>query len=123
MAAKGANVKFLLRLSTDLTTKADKTRRRFLRMLVGNLRDAFAARGVRAQVAPGWVRLVVDADDERDKTDLRESPPHGAQDPCGRMRGCGWRVHGSRRGAATGSVRAHSPSVRSSCAPIHPRSR
>jgi thiamine biosynthesis protein ThiI len=34
-------------------------------MLVGNLRDAFAARGVRAQVAPGWVRLVVDTDDEQ----------------------------------------------------------
>jgi thiamine biosynthesis protein ThiI len=57
-------VKLLLRLSTDLTTKADKTRRRFLRMLVGNLRDAFQARGIAAHVEPGWVRLIVDADDE-----------------------------------------------------------
>jgi thiamine biosynthesis protein ThiI len=58
-------VKFLLRLSPDLTIKADKTRRRFLRMLIENLQDAFASHGMRAQVAPGWVRLVVDSDDPR----------------------------------------------------------
>ena len=58
-------MKFLLRLSPDLTIKADKTRRRFLRVLLQNLRDAFASEGLAARVEPGWVRLVVEAEDER----------------------------------------------------------
>jgi thiamine biosynthesis protein ThiI len=58
-------MKFLLRLSPDLTIKADKTRRRFLRMLVANLRDALAAEGLDGRVEPGWVRLVVEADEAR----------------------------------------------------------
>lgn len=58
-------MKFLLRLSSDLTTKADKTRRRFLRILIANLRDALQAEGLTATVEPGWVRLVVTCDDER----------------------------------------------------------
>jgi hypothetical protein len=58
-------MKFLLRLSPDLTIKADKTRRRFLRVLIQNLRDAFANEGIAVHVEPGWVRLVVDADQER----------------------------------------------------------
>src|SRR5262245_52749486 len=58
-------MKFLLRISPDLTTKADKTRRRFLRMLIANLRDAFQAESIAATVEPGWVRLVVDANDSR----------------------------------------------------------
>ena len=58
-------MKFLLRLSPDLTIKADKTRRRFLRVLMENLRDAFQSEGISARVEPGWVRLVVEADDPR----------------------------------------------------------
>ena len=58
-------MKFLLRLSSDLTTKADKTRRRFLRILVINLRDALQAEGLTATVEPGWARLLVTCDDER----------------------------------------------------------
>ncbi len=58
-------MKFLIRLSPDLTTKADKTRRRFLRMLIANMRDAFRVEGIEATVEPGWVRLVVEAEDER----------------------------------------------------------
>lgn len=58
-------MKFLLRISPDLTTKADKTRRRFLRMLIQNLRDAFASEGISASVEPGWVRIQVEADDAR----------------------------------------------------------
>jgi tRNA uracil 4-sulfurtransferase len=58
-------MKFLLRLSPDLTIKADKTRRRFLRILLQNLRDAFVSEGIVARVEPGWVRLLVEADDER----------------------------------------------------------
>lgn len=58
-------MKFLLRLSPDLTTKADKTRRRFLRMLVQNLREALASEGIAAGVEPGWVRVQVEAGDVR----------------------------------------------------------
>ena len=58
-------MKLLLRLSTDLTTKADRTRRRFLRLLVHNLADAFRSEGIPAQVEPGWVRLVVATEDPR----------------------------------------------------------
>jgi thiamine biosynthesis protein ThiI len=58
-------MKFLLRLSPDLTTKADKTRRRFLRILKDNLRDALQAEGLAGRVESGWVRLVVEADDAR----------------------------------------------------------
>jgi len=58
-------MKFLLRLSSDLTTKADKTRRRFLRILIANLRDAFQAEGLTASVDPGWVRVLVTCDDAR----------------------------------------------------------
>ena len=56
---------FLLRLSSDLTTKADKTRRRFLRILIANLRDALQAEGLTASVEPGWVRVLVTCDDAR----------------------------------------------------------
>jgi thiamine biosynthesis protein ThiI len=58
-------MKLLLRLSPDLTTKADKTRRRFLRLLVANLRDAFETEKIAARVETGWVRLVVEAQDPR----------------------------------------------------------
>ncbi|MFQ5600240.1 MAG: tRNA uracil 4-sulfurtransferase ThiI [Candidatus Krumholzibacteriia bacterium] len=58
-------MKFLIRLSPDITTKADRTRRRFMRMLVDNLRDAFRSEGIAATVEPGWVRLVVESDDAR----------------------------------------------------------
>jgi tRNA uracil 4-sulfurtransferase len=56
-------MKLLLRLSPDLTTKADKTRRRFLRILMDNLRNAFQSEGISARVEPGWVRIVVETED------------------------------------------------------------
>jgi hypothetical protein len=59
----GDPIRFLVRLSPDLTTKAGKTRRRFLRMLIANLRDALQAEGIPATVQPGWVRLVVEANE------------------------------------------------------------
>jgi thiamine biosynthesis protein ThiI len=58
-------MKFLLRLSPDLTTKADKTRRRFLRILSANMRDAMVSNDIAAHVEPGWVRMMVDAADAR----------------------------------------------------------
>ena len=61
--ALGTNVRYLLRLSPDITTKADRTRRRFLRLLVANLRDAFQGEGMAAEVEMGWSRLLVDSAD------------------------------------------------------------
>src|SRR2546422_5375652 len=58
-------MKLLLRLSPDLTIKADRTRRRFLRMLLHNLADALRSEGIAHRIEPGWVRLVVEADDTR----------------------------------------------------------
>lgn len=56
---------YLVRLSPDITTKADRTRRRFMRMLVDNLRDAFRCEGIGARVDPGWARLHVESQDAR----------------------------------------------------------
>ena len=53
---------YLIRLSPDLTTKADRTRRRFLRLLVENLRDAFRSEDIAARVEMGWARLLVEAE-------------------------------------------------------------
>jgi thiamine biosynthesis protein ThiI len=58
-------VHYLVRLSPDITTKADRTRRRFMRMLVDNLRDAAQSEGIRARVDPGWARLHIESDDAR----------------------------------------------------------
>ena len=55
----------LVRLSPDITTKSDRTRRRFMRRLVDNLRDAFRSSGIVARVDPGWVRLTFESDDPR----------------------------------------------------------
>ena len=55
----------LVRLSPDITTKSDRTRRRFLRRLVDNLRDAFRSEGITARVEPGWVRLLFEAEESR----------------------------------------------------------
>jgi len=52
---------YLVRLSPDITTKSDRTRRRFMRMLVDNLRDAFRTAGIEARVEPGWVRLFIES--------------------------------------------------------------
>ena len=54
-------MKLLLRLSPDLTIKADRTRRRFLRLLKHNLADALRSHGFDYTIEPGWVRLVVEA--------------------------------------------------------------
>lgn len=56
---------FIVRLSPDITTKSDRTRRRFMRMLVDNLRDALRSEGILARVEPGWARLTIESDDAR----------------------------------------------------------
>lgn len=50
---------FLVRLSSELTTKARGTRKRFTRRLVDNIRDAFRSDGTAAQVESQWTRLFV----------------------------------------------------------------
>ena len=60
-----ADVHVLVRLSPDITTKSDRTRRRFMRRLVDNLRDAFKSEDIAARVDPGWVRLLFESDDRR----------------------------------------------------------
>lgn len=54
---------FLLRLAAEVATKSNRTRRRFHRRLVENLRDGLASTGVDAEVQDQWSRLYVRADD------------------------------------------------------------
>lgn len=56
-------VRALVRFSGELSTKSRRTRTRFQKRLVGNLRDAFAAGGLDARVRPDWSRLWIDASD------------------------------------------------------------
>ena len=58
------DVRALVRFSGELSTKARRTRARFQKRLAANLRDAFAAEGVKAKVRLDWSRLWVDASDE-----------------------------------------------------------
>ena len=56
---------FIVRLSPDITIKSDRTRRRFMRMLVDNLRDALRSEGIGGRVEPGWARLTIESDEPR----------------------------------------------------------
>ena len=56
-------MRFLVRLSPELTTKARRTRRRFQRRLVANLRDALATLDGSSAIESRWSRLLVEADD------------------------------------------------------------
>ena len=56
---------FMIRLSSDITTKASRTRRRFTRMVMDNLADALHSTGVGGQVLPGYARLFVESTDQR----------------------------------------------------------
>lgn len=57
-------VRALVRFSGELSTKSRRTRKRFQRRLVQNLRDGFASTGVEAVVHPDWSRLYVEAANE-----------------------------------------------------------
>ena len=52
----------LVRLSAELSTKARGTRRRFMRRLVQNIRDAMEASGAVATVESHWTRIFVSTD-------------------------------------------------------------
>jgi len=59
------SVKVLLRLSGEIATKSRRTRSRFQRRLVENLRDAFESAGVDARIDRRWSRIFVTAEDDR----------------------------------------------------------
>ena len=58
-------MKALLRISTDVVTKAPRTRGRFTRRLVENLRAALSRAGLAAQVTRDHVRVYLEAEDPR----------------------------------------------------------
>jgi thiamine biosynthesis protein ThiI len=53
----------LLKIAGEIGTKSSRTRRRFLRVLVRNVRAALGRAGIKATVEPRWSRLLVRADD------------------------------------------------------------
>jgi thiamine biosynthesis protein ThiI len=68
-------VRALVRFSGELATKSRRTRARFQKRLVVNLRDALASEGTEAQVEGGWSRLYL------------EGPSDAFLDPLGRTFG------------------------------------
>jgi thiamine biosynthesis protein ThiI len=55
--------RLMLKIAGEIGTKSSRTRRRFLRVLSGNVRAALAKEGIRARVESRWSRLIVEADD------------------------------------------------------------
>ncbi len=56
---------WLIRLSSDLTTKLHNTRKRFQARLVRNLKDALDTHNVSYQLDAGWSRFFIESDDPR----------------------------------------------------------
>lgn len=52
----------LVRLASELTLKAPRTRSQFMRRLLGNMRDAFVTHGASARIRSEWGRVYVRAD-------------------------------------------------------------
>ncbi|HEY0810841.1 MAG TPA: tRNA uracil 4-sulfurtransferase ThiI [Longimicrobiales bacterium] len=52
----------LVRLASELTLKAPRTRSQFMRRLLGNMRDAFVSNGARAEIRSAWGRVYVRSD-------------------------------------------------------------
>jgi tRNA uracil 4-sulfurtransferase len=52
----------LLRFAPDIAIKSRRTRTRFVRQLVRNIRDALGSAGVRHRILPEWSRIFVRAD-------------------------------------------------------------
>ncbi|QYJ15843.1 tRNA sulfurtransferase [Rubrobacter xylanophilus DSM 9941] len=55
----------LVRMGGEIYTKSSKTRRRFLRRLVNNIKLALRESGIRASIRPEWSRVLIYADDLR----------------------------------------------------------
>ncbi|MGH2686114.1 MAG: THUMP domain-containing protein, partial [Actinomycetota bacterium] len=65
-------MELVLKIAGEIGTKSAPTRRRFLRVLRGNVRAALHRNGVDASVEPRWSRLIVRTEDPR----ARESLAH-----------------------------------------------
>jgi len=63
--ADDQNTMWLIRLSSDLTTKVRHTRRRFQARLVGNLKDALASNEIDFKLHTEWSRLYLESNDPR----------------------------------------------------------
>jgi tRNA uracil 4-sulfurtransferase len=55
----------VLKIAGEIGTKSSRTRRRFLRVLVANVRSALARAGVRGSVESRWSRLLVRTEDHQ----------------------------------------------------------
>lgn len=58
-------MKILLRLTSELTTKSDKVRAKFVGRMIRNMNAAFAAAQIKVTIDRQWSRLFVITDDER----------------------------------------------------------
>ena len=60
-ADRGARseARFIVRLAAEVASKSNRTRRRFHKQLVGNLKDALTSSGTRGKVSDRWSRLFV----------------------------------------------------------------
>src|SRR5688572_8297862 len=54
----------LVRLASEVTLKAPRTRSQFMRRLLGNMRDAFVSHGASAKITSAWGRVYVSTDAE-----------------------------------------------------------
>ena len=54
----------LVRLASEVTLKAPRTRSQFMRRLLGNMHDAFNTHGARAQIKSAWGRVFVSTESE-----------------------------------------------------------
>jgi thiamine biosynthesis protein ThiI len=59
----------MLKIAGEIGTKSPRTRRRFLRVLVRNVRAALERHGVRGRVRPQWSRLRVETEDHARATE------------------------------------------------------
>jgi thiamine biosynthesis protein ThiI len=55
--------RLMLKIAGEIGTKSSRTRRRFLRVLAGNVRAALGRAGVRGRVEPRWSRVMVETED------------------------------------------------------------
>src|ERR671915_164989 len=56
-------LRLMLKIAGEIGTKSSRPRRRFLRVLAGNVRAALGRARVRGRVEPRWSRLMVETED------------------------------------------------------------
>jgi thiamine biosynthesis protein ThiI len=62
MSARPLDHRLFVRLAGEVAIKSPRTRRRFLQVLVGNLKQAFRQAGIRTRLSSQWSHLLVDTD-------------------------------------------------------------